>query len=185
MSYRLDPQLDERLARLVDALPRPTAPRTPEPVEYRTPRGVLVVIAVVLVLAAIISYLWLTNSPPLPGGASLTCDEIDFFRCRGSATTAYDWFEEILPSVPRRASHRIVSVEVWSEAVEENICRPAACPSDVRERIDHVDIVKIGYAPSDQDWLTLVWCVDGSHRIGGTTLTPSWRGRLNSTPDAC
>jgi hypothetical protein len=184
MTYHFDRELDERLTRLVDGLPRPPAPQVPPaPVPYRTPRAVLVVIAVVLVVAAIISYLWLINSP-LPNGASLTCDHIDFFQCHVSAKTAYDWFEETLPSVPRRASHRIVSVEVWNEPVEENVCRTSTCPIEARERIDHVDIIKVGYTPSDQDWLTLVWCVDRTYRIGGTTVTP-FRGRRPTLSDHC
>lgn len=60
MTYRADPQLDARLAAMVDGLPARPAP----PVEtlgvllpYRTPRWVLVLGAVLLVIAAIVAFL--------------------------------------------------------------------------------------------------------------------------------
>jgi hypothetical protein len=64
MSYGLDPQIDERLARLVEGLPSRSAPSIASfgalrP--YRTPRLVLVLVAAVLVLLAALAWIWLTH----------------------------------------------------------------------------------------------------------------------------
>jgi hypothetical protein len=60
MTYRADPALDARLAALVEGLPASAAPALSEldlARPYRTPRWVLVVVAVVLVIAAIVAFL--------------------------------------------------------------------------------------------------------------------------------
>jgi hypothetical protein len=60
VTYRADPALDARLAAMVDGLPSQAAPPISDLAvgrPYRTPRWVLVVVAVVLVLAAIVAFL--------------------------------------------------------------------------------------------------------------------------------
>ena len=60
MTYRADPALDIRLAALVEGLPARPAPSVAElggARPYRTPRWVLVLVAVLLVIAAIVAFL--------------------------------------------------------------------------------------------------------------------------------
>lgn len=66
MTYRADPALDARLAALVEALPAQPAPPVdslPGPMPYRTPRWVLVVVAIVLVIAAIVAFALVVGRP--------------------------------------------------------------------------------------------------------------------------
>jgi len=60
MTHRADPALDARLATLVDGLPAGAAPSLSELEAvrpYRTPRWVLVLVAVLLLVAAIVAFL--------------------------------------------------------------------------------------------------------------------------------
>jgi hypothetical protein len=171
MTYRLDPQLDKRLARLVAGLPAHGAPSVPgrEPAPDRVPRIVLVVVAILLVLGAIASYIWLINSPPLPNGASLRCDDIDPFRCRGSAISAVQWTTNRLAAVRSLSPARIHSAEVWRDT---DVCRDRLCPAAYLHSLERTLVVKIGYAGGGQDWVTVLSCDDGTYQVGGSTLGP-------------
>jgi hypothetical protein len=109
MTYRADPALDARLAALVDGLPAGPAPAVGDlgvARTYRTPRWVLVLVAVLLVLAAIVGFLLVgghpadaydVNVPPGPH-PRMTAPEVAS-KAR-SVLNGYGWpSDEPIPSV--------------------------------------------------------------------------------------
>jgi hypothetical protein len=128
MTYRADPALDARLAALVDGLPSRTAPpvdalRAVRP--YRTPRWVLALVAVLLVLAAIIGFL-------LVGGRSA-----DAYSGVGWASTAGKG------GLPREMAR--IHVEGMGLL---DICRDDPCPQAAIthwEGVSHMERVTVRY----------------------------------------
>jgi len=116
MTYRADPALDARLATLVDGLPAGAAPSLSELEAvrpYRTPRWVLVLVAVLLLVAAIVAFL-------LVGGR---------------AADAYS------VSVPAALDPRMTASEVAAQVSGMLLGGAARWPSD--EPVPAVDILSV------------------------------------------
>ena len=116
MTYRADPALDTRLAALVDGLPARPAPSVAElggARPYRTPRWVLVLVAVLLVIAAIVAFL-------LVGGR---------------AADAYT------VSIPAGLHPRLTAADAASKVTEMLHDGAALWPSD--EPVPSVDILSV------------------------------------------
>jgi len=116
MTYRADPALDARLATLVDGLPAGAAPSLSELEAvrpYRTPRWVLVLVAVLLLVAAIVAFL-------LVGGRSADAYSV---------------------SVPAALDPRMTASEVAAQVSGMLLGGAARWPSD--EPIPSPDIISV------------------------------------------
>ncbi len=97
MTYRADSALDARLATLVDGLPAGAAPSLSEleaARPYRTPRWVLVLVAVVLLLAAIIGFLLVGGRPADAYSVSVPAALHPRLTAAEAAGSVHRWLED-------------------------------------------------------------------------------------------
>jgi hypothetical protein len=158
MTYRFDPQIDGRVARLVAGLPADaSAPGSAELAARgsatRTARWVLVIIAALLVALAIPAVVWLSHTGPLPSSAALHCTNVDPFRCHDSAARAAAAVQPganngLAPLTTGKSNVEIVGIDVRQGSLRRSACDSGHCPPAVAhllEQIAYVDIVTLHY----------------------------------------
>jgi hypothetical protein len=159
MTYRFDPEIDERLARLVAGLAADaTAPGADELVarvrSTRTARWVLVMVAALLVVLAVPAIVWLSHTGPLPSTAALHCTDVDPFRCHDSANKAVAAVQPganngIAPlAAVGKSGFEIVELAVRQGSLPRTACDVGPCPPAIRHLLDeiaYVDIVTVHY----------------------------------------
>jgi hypothetical protein len=159
MTYRFDPEFDERLARLVAGLPADaTAPGADELVarlrSTGTARWVLVIVAALLVALAVPAVVWLSHTGPLPSTAALHCTDVDPFRCHDSANKAAAAVQPganngIAPlAAIGKSGFEIVELDVRQGSLPRTACDVGPCPPAIRHLLDeiaYIDIVTMHY----------------------------------------
>jgi hypothetical protein len=161
MTYRLDPQIDERLARLIDGLPvTGRAPASAELAARARKRRAGTVIRVVFVAAlaalALPATIWLGHTGPLPSSAALRCTDVDPFRCHDSAAKSVAALRSAAgkgfgPLITQLAKSGFTTgeIDVRADFSYLHFCDTKSCPAQaVRflSTIAGVDIVTIHYA---------------------------------------
>jgi hypothetical protein len=159
MTYRFDPAIDERLARLVAGLPADaTAPGADELVarlrSTRTARWVLVIVAALLVALAVPAVVWLSHTGPLPSTAALHCTNVDPFRCHDSANKAAAAVQPganngIAPfAALGKSGFEIVELDVRPDLSYLHFCDSKFCPPTVvnaLSEIAYIDFITVHY----------------------------------------
>jgi hypothetical protein len=167
-------RLDERLGRLVEELPTRPAPDpawlSRHATGYRTPRWMLLVIAILLVLAAAVAYAWLTEAAGLPAGSHLHCARVDPFRCHDAAVTAVGAVSDVanLPVDVRGLS--VGDIDVVGDPQPVPYCN-GRCPTAAEQLrgVTGTDLVTVDYLRGGKVAVAyqvrVVQFTDG-HRIG-------------------
>jgi hypothetical protein len=160
MTYRLDPQIDERLVRLIEALPvTGRAPASSELAARVRERRAGTVIRVVFVAAlaafALPATIWLGHAGPLPSSAALHCADVDPFRCHDSAARAAGAMRSargggLTPLLRQLNSADIVITEMdVLKTVPQSACaKELPCPPAVANRlhqIGSIDLVTVHF----------------------------------------